>query len=621
MKREPNGLEEEEDHDEFFDYYSRYRPRVDPTSRSVYSTCGTTSEAGTLSSSSRYSGGTSSTQGSRDQQFARRRLTIRSKSAGRDMLGDPRFQDIANVYRGTREGEEISTLHNLVAYEDSLSRDSGNSSGGTPEFGRRGIIKQNSVPPMGHSSHSMIGNGVNVPPMGIGMSPMRNTYTNHVTKAEVYNRPLETNDPYLQPMDPLGIDPHDVNSNEAHYLNPPRSGFDTVSLHSGGRDDHNAFSYDSMSLRSLDNHLQNWSPLSEEVRPKIAAKRKFDAFQEDKLVNNGSPVPKRPCTPEHDKKEARQSPRGLRFVAKTCKLVVIMFFLSMFLVLCLVCFASYKSWQCSTHRAAPIDIDQLGRQLKTGLFGQHIAMEEITGALASFTEGSERKDTLVLLLAGWLGGGKTHTSSLISKAFPVKSNVHTLLAPLHLAQQASSALEELVTITSRSCGYNLVILDDIDTGDPTTNRLLERFLVSLASSEDNKSNGTVVIATTNTGGSLINKFMLEKTKLLEVREKITGEEVREHLKEHKVDIPLVTTLADYNIPVKIIPFLPLTREHVRLCVGREVTRHRATLSTKDLNQILDQVQFFSQDFPIFAKTGCKQISARVNLALGGTSDL
>lgn len=205
--------------------------------------------------------------------------------------------------------------------------------------------------------------------------------------------------------------------------------------------------------------------------------------------------------------------------------------------------------------------------------------------------------------------------------FPVAGNVHTLLAPLHLAHQASSALDDLVAITSRSCGYNLVILDDIDPGDPNTNRLLERFLVSLASSDENKSNGTLVVATTNTGGSIINKFMLENSKMLKQREKVTGGEVREHLKEQKVEIPLVTTLADYNIPVKVIPFLPLTREHVRLCVAREVTRHHATLSNKDLNNILDQVQFFSQDLPIFAKTGCKQIAARVNIALGGTSEL
>ena len=129
-----------------------------------------------------------------------------------------------------------------------------------------------------------------------GMSPMRNT---------VYNRPGEShsfsrrNDGDLytyrhqshisQPMDSLDFEPADAVSSDAHYLKATvRSGFDTVSLHSAGRDDHNAFSYDSMSLCSLDNHLQNWSPLSEEVRPKLAAKR--------------SPVSKRPCTPEHDNK-------------------------------------------------------------------------------------------------------------------------------------------------------------------------------------------------------------------------------------------------------------------------------------------------------------------------------
>ena len=81
--------------------------------RSVYSMSGTTSEAGTLSSSvsglgsSRYSSTTGSSSirrgpagdmrdVARDRQMARRRLNIRSKSTGREM--DPRFQDIANVY-------------------------------------------------------------------------------------------------------------------------------------------------------------------------------------------------------------------------------------------------------------------------------------------------------------------------------------------------------------------------------------------------------------------------------------------------------------------------------------------------------------------------------------------
>ena len=62
-------------------------------------------------------------------------------------------------------------------------------------------------------------------------------------------------------------------------------------------------------------------------------------------------------------------------------------------------------------------MDQLTAQLRTGLYGQHVAVEEITEALTGFTEDSSRKDTLVLLLAGWLGSGKTHTSNLISKVY------------------------------------------------------------------------------------------------------------------------------------------------------------------------------------------------------------
>jgi hypothetical protein len=98
---------------------------------------------------------------------------------------------------------------------------------------------------------------------------------------------------------------------------------------------------------------------------------------------------------------------------------------------------------------------------------------------------------------------------------------------------------------------------------------------------------------------------------------------------------------DYNVPVQVIPFLPLTREHVRQCIAAELRyiniflyfsfsykvnmliptfvtvqsvpvpiytcpcrRHNgASMKSTSVNNLLDQVQFFSQDFPIFAKTG------------------
>ena len=104
---------------------------------------GTTSEAGTLSSSvsglgsSRYSSTTGSSSirrgpagdmrdVARDRQMARRRLNIRSKSTGREM--DPRFQDIANVYShpaGTkiRYSESLMETCHFSDLNDSMVRE------------------------------------------------------------------------------------------------------------------------------------------------------------------------------------------------------------------------------------------------------------------------------------------------------------------------------------------------------------------------------------------------------------------------------------------------------------------------------------------------------------------
>jgi len=71
----------------------------------------------------------------------------------------------------------------------------------------------------------------------------------------------------------------------------------------------------------------------------------------------------------------------------------------------------------------------------------------------------------------------------------------------------------------------------------------------------------------------------------------------------------------------VIPYLPLTREHIRSCIKSELRSSGATMTGQEINNILDHVQFFSKELPIFAKTGCKKISSKVVMALGGHLDL
>ena len=81
-----------------------------------------------------------------------------------------------------------------------------------------------------------------------------------------------------------------------------------------------------------------------------------------------------------------------------------------------------------------VDSEGLSKKMQENLYGQHIAQQEVTQAIASFLgqttseeSSSSAKPLLVMLLAGWMGSGKTFTSSIISSSFPVKGNIHKIV--------------------------------------------------------------------------------------------------------------------------------------------------------------------------------------------------
>ena len=76
-------------------------------------------------------------------------------------------------------------------------------------------------------------------------------------------------------------------------------------------------------------------------------------------------------------------------------------------------------------------------------------------------------------------------------------------------------------------------------------------------------------------------------------------------------VPLYSNLVDFSIPIHILPFLPLTREHIRECTKKLYNSKNIILSPLEIQRIVDQISFFSPEFPIFAKHGCKQVVAKM----------
>ena len=301
-------------------------------------------------------------------------------------------------------------------------------------------------------------------------------------------------------------------------------------------------------------------------------------------------------------------------------------------------FFAWRNYRCQTDRALHVDVDGLRTAMKENVFGQDLAAEIILREVESFADDSRRAVTettspspppvLVLVLAGWLGGGKTYTTSLIRAAFPSRENVHVFSVPLHFAKETENFgfLEDLSSHLSRTCGHSLVVFDDVDGGSARAADRIERFAASLArclSDPRNSglSNGTVVVLTSNAGGRVINQHVLDVLRSGGRRADITAADLAASLQEHEIEMPgrrssSAESTAD-GVKTVVVPFLPLTRDHVRQCILKEVREQGLSASSKEVDRILAEVGFFSQDFPALSKTGCKQIAGKVDLILGG----
>jgi len=377
-------------------------------------------------------------------------------------------------------------------------------------------------------------------------------------------------------------------------------------------------SLDTRSVQSLENHLQNWSPLERDEGPAISGKRKFSTF-DDAISDSDDDevVAKRPRTPENYD-GAEVSSDGSKIINILRRLVRGVFSLVLLLlvvVFLLGSYAAYKDYQCSYKQSQAIDINTIETELSSALFGQHLAQAEIVSSIHSFIESSTTSSPLLILfLCGWLGTGKTHTATILSSFIPSHTTFITSSLP--------STVQGVGSKVGKECGLSTIVLDDLDSADNDALDIIEDLIVNIYNDSNSKSNGTIIIATTSSGGHSVNKVMLEMAKTsLASRDKVVYDDIMEALEDEKANIPLYTALTDHNISVKLIPFLPLTRDHLRMCVTKLAREQGISISDKKVDTILDQVQYFSKDLPIFAKTGCKQISAKLDLMMGTSLEL
>ncbi len=267
------------------------------------------------------------------------------------------------------------------------------------------------------------------------------------------------------------------------------------------------------------------------------------------------------------------------------------------------------------------NITELKNSLKSQVFGQHIAIEVLPSIIQNHLE-KEDRNTLVLSFHGWTGIGKNHISGIISDHIRTKT-VQKLIVPLHFPHEKyekihSQQLVDWVLGNVSGCALNLVIVDEVDKAQWNILPALETMITKL---HDLGLNNTKVIVflLSNTGGSIINKYLLEHMSHGQHRETVTQNDLVELLLNPKqFSRSWHYVLHNEGLLDGIIPFLPLEKLHVKQCIKQTLSEHEHVFSgdRNDLiSKVAEELTYFPQGMPVFSTTGCRKVPTKLDLAI------
>ena len=240
--------------------------------------------------------------------------------------------------------------------------------------------------------------------------------------------------------------------------------------------------------------------------------------------------------------------------------------------------------------------DLLKSKFNASIIGQHIAFKQI---LEATSEASHGNQILVFGLIGSPGTGKSLLSQLL---------VQTFMQRVHQVQSVADLNDNLIQNLLRTCSSDLVVIDNsvVSTFDL---RKVQLFIDRLKRNKIQTKRTFLVLTTTILDFQQFSK-LLEWTKAGVAR---TSWQINQVI-EGGIFRDYMNIFMPENIV--FVPFMPLTRHHVLQCIRKEIKLQKgALLFPEDYQTITDQMEFYSQSFPVFANGGCKHVKTKVQQLL------
>ncbi|XP_019586784.2 torsin-3A isoform X1 [Rhinolophus sinicus] len=275
------------------------------------------------------------------------------------------------------------------------------------------------------------------------------------------------------------------------------------------------------------------------------------------------------------------------------------------------------------------DFKGLESDLSVRLHGQHLAQELVLTIVRGYLELPQPDKALALSFHGWSGTGKNFVARMLAENLyrdGLRSAcVQVFITMLHFPHPQSvhlykDWLTDQVRKTQARCHQTLFIFDEAEKLHPELLEALGPHLERQAPDPRRaESRRTIFLFLSNLGGNVINEVVLNLLKAGRAREEILMEHVAPRL---QAEIVASTDsgfghsrLVQENLIDFFVPFLPLEKQHVRLC-ARDAFQSQELLYTEEaLDEVARMMVYVPKEEQIFSSQGCKSIAQRINYFL------
>ena len=282
------------------------------------------------------------------------------------------------------------------------------------------------------------------------------------------------------------------------------------------------------------------------------------------------------------------------------------------------------------------DVDQFDKKFEMHVFGQHLVRDTVSNALRSHFQKLELgeanpalgpKKALVLSFHGCAGCGKTYTSKFIAESlfeegwnskFVHHFNATRDFPDMGKTEIYKEQLQNLIHGSVRRCKQSMFVFDEVNKMGKGLMDAIKPFIGEFEKVHEVDFRNAIFIFLSNIGGELIQNKTLKLMNSGLKREMITFDDLDELVAMGAFNEEgglqkgnlIKKKLIDYHVP-----FLPLEREHVKLCIEAEAKMRGLELSKSRLDEFAGKLPYQPESNPIFSKYGCRGVPQKLDVLI------